>query len=461
MPAVVGHCLTVEKLGVPTVPVVTVCFQELVKTIAYKKAMPNQRFVFVPHPISGRTALECRKYLECNDPIAGKPIVEEIVSGLTKPLTHEEKKTGFIERSASRLVEPNTAENLQGLFVENGLTDGLPIVLPTEDKVADMLKGTSHRPDETVATMRPSPPHEAWEYTVEKVAVNAVMAGAKPQYFPVILAIAATGVTSLFTSTSSFARMVVTNGPIRKQIGMNSGIGALGPFNEANAIIGRAWTLISKNLGGGGVPRQTYLGTQGNNLNYNNVCFSEKEEALPSGWEPLHVQKGFNPGESVVSIFSGWSILNYGAFKPYPIHEVIKRQLVSLEMSGTGGHGPRANVGIDVTLLLDPLVARDLREKEGFDTKEKFSQWLVENTHMSMWNYKAISMGMPDALKAAQGEIEPPGSLSRHLSEAESPLPLLMPGNPVEIIVVGGETNPFWQVGDFRYVASASVDKWK
>jgi hypothetical protein len=387
--------------------------------------------------------------------------VEEIISGLTKPLTDKEKKTGFIERPAPRLVEPNTATNLQHLFVENGWTDGLPIVLPAEEKVTEMLKGTSREPNEVVATMRPSPPHEAWEYTVERVAVNAVMAGAKPQYFSVILAIAATGVTSLFTSTTSFARMVVANGPIPEQIGMNSGIGALGPFNEANATIGRAWILISKNLGGGGMPRQTYLGTQGNNLNYNNVCFAEKEEALRPGWKPLHVQKGFEPEESVVSVFSGWSILNYGAFKPYPLREVIKRQLVSLEMSGTGVHGPRANIGTEATLLLDPLVARDLKEKEGFETKEELSKWLVENTRMTMWNYKAIWVVMPDGLKAAKAGVEPPASLLKLLPEAESPLPLFMSENPVEIIVVGGETNPFWQAGDFRYIASASVDKWK
>jgi hypothetical protein len=188
------------------------------------------------------------------------------------------------------LIGPDTEENLQRLFYANGWTDGLPIVLPTEERIAKMLKGTSRRPDEVVGKMQASSVREFWSYTVEKVAVNAVMAGAKPEHFPVILAIASTGVPSLFTSTTSFARMVVVNGPIRNKIGMNAGIGALGPFNEANAVIGRAWTLLSKNLGNAGSPGSVYMGSHGNNLNYNNVLPGEGGE-FTEGWKPFHVQK--------------------------------------------------------------------------------------------------------------------------------------------------------------------------
>ena len=95
--------------------------------------------------------------------------------------------------------------------------------------------------------------------------------------------------------------MVIANGPIRKQIKMNCGLGALGPFNQANAVIGRAWTLISKNLGGAKLG-ETYLGDIGNNSNYNNKCFAENEEALPEGWSPFHVQKGLKP-KKALSVF--------------------------------------------------------------------------------------------------------------------------------------------------------------
>jgi len=453
--------LTVEKLGIPTAPVITSVFEDLVKTNAYKKGMPLQRFTFVPHPIAGKPASECREYLKGNDPITGKPVMQEIIEALTKPLTEEEKKTGFIERPAPpRLVGPDTPDNLQRLFLKNAWTDGLPIVLPTEEKVAEMLKGTSQKPNKVVATMRPSPPHEAWEYTVEKVAINAVMAGAKPEYFPVILAIASTGITSLFTSTTSFARMVVVNGPVRNEINMNSGIGALGPFNHANATIGRAWTLISRNLGGGGTPGSTYLGSQGNNFNYNNLCFAEKEEELPKGWKPLHVQKGFKPEESVVSLFSGWSIIDNGGFKPYPYNEVMKHQSLAFYTSGTGNcfkSGVPDSAAL--TLLLDPLVAKDLKEARGFKTKEELSQWLMKNTFKSAWAYWACR---PDDLQKAKDGVEPYASWLKLPEGALVPEPVFFdPKKPIEIMVLGGQTNPFWQAGDFNYVGSASVDKWK
>src|SRR5437667_9981861 len=121
------------------------------------------------------------------------------------------------------------------------------------------------------------------------------MSGAKPEYFPVILALASSGVTARGSTTSSAAAMVVVNGPIRTEIGMNAGIGALGPYNHANATIGRAYGLLSQNLQGGSVPNETFMGSQGNSLSYS-CCFPENEERSP--WEPFHVQHGFRPEES-------------------------------------------------------------------------------------------------------------------------------------------------------------------
>src|SRR5256885_1192007 len=106
-------------------------------------------------------------------------------------------------------------------------------------------------------------------YVDGKVAVNAVMAGARPEYFPVILALAATGVSARGSTTSSMAAMAVVNGPIRLEIKMNAGTGALAPYNHANATIGRAYGLFSQNLQGGSVPGVTYMGSMGNNYAYN------------------------------------------------------------------------------------------------------------------------------------------------------------------------------------------------
>src|SRR5438309_2372171 len=195
------------------------------------------------------------------------------------------------DRTTPRLVEPDTEANLQQQFLDNKWTDGLPIVLPTEKRVAEMLAATSRMPDEVVGRMQPTEFRAAWEYTVEQVAANAVMAGAKPEYFPVILALAASQVSARGSTSSSASAMVIVNGPIRHEIGMNAGIGAMGPYNHANATIGRAYGLLSQNLQGGSVPGVTYMGSQGNGYSFTNVTFAENEEASP--WSAFHTEHGF------------------------------------------------------------------------------------------------------------------------------------------------------------------------
>jgi len=457
----VVHCLKVEKLGVPTVPIVTEVFEELVKARVRKDGMPLMRFAFTPHPISDKSSLH-REYVEGNDPVTGRPFMQEIVELLTRPVSGEEKKEGELERPVPRLVGPESEDNLQSLFLENHWTDFQPIVLPTEERVAEMLKGTSHRPDEVVGEMRPAATHEAWQYTVEKVAINAVMAGAKPEYFPVILAIASTRQTSLFSSTTSFARMAVANGPIRNEIRMNSGIGALGPFNHANATIGRTWTLMSINLGGGAMPGETYMGTQGNNLNYNNICFAENEERSP--WQPLHVQKGFKPEESVLSLFSGWSYVNHPGLSEDHWRSNVIRVVSAFNPPGTPLSEewlPPGSPGLQggLTLLLDPLVAKDFKEREGFDTKEGLSQWIYENTLVPVDEYWSLTLAQTFHKPLADKGIEPYASWAK--LPKGTMIPVWATPNCVNIIVVGGGTNPIWFAGDFGYLASASIDAWR
>jgi hypothetical protein len=423
-------------------------FKSLVTTYAFKKGMPNERFTFVPHPVTGVPAATCRKYLEGKDPVTGKPVLQEIVEALTTPLSEEDKKTGFITRPTQRLVNPDTADNLSRLFLENGWTDGLPIVLPTEARVAEMLKGTSRKPNEEAGKMQPSSPHEAWSYAVEQVAVNAVMAGAKPEHLPVILALASTGVPSLFTSTTSFARMVVVNGPIRNEIKMNAGIGALGPFNYANSVIGRAWTLLSMNLSGSGKIGETYMGSQGNNYNYNNLCMPENEEELPPGWNPFHVQKGYKPQDSVVSTFNGWGFTHPDQSFGKPFHTQIPFWLKFVSPFSP------------VTLLLDPTIIKQLKEREGFDSKEQLIDWIYRNTSVTVGDFLDNFYSVQNfILPGARQGVEP--FASRIKLSRDAHIPQFASPNVIHILSVGGQTNLFWQAGDFGYISSASVDKWR
>ena len=388
-----------------------------------------------------------REYILGKDPTTGRQVLDEIMEALTKPLTEEEQKTGSIVRPVPRLVEADTEENLHQTFLKLGWTDGLPIVLPTEKRVAAMLKGTSHKPEEIIGKMRPTETQEDWEYTVEKVAVNAVMAGAKPEYFPVILALAASQMTALHSSTSSFAAMAVVNGPIRKEIGMNSGVGALGPFNHANATIGRAYGLLSRNLGGGAIPGETYLGSQGNPLNYSSVCFAENEEKNP--WEPFHVQKGFKPEESVVSVFRGRGLSHLLDVR----EKTWRQQFLNL----VTGITPAPTVNL--TLLLEPLAAKTLKEREKFDKKEKLSLWFHENSRIPAevyWDYQlVINYIEPLARKG----LEPYASYLKMPNDAM--IPRFADPKGISVVVVGGGMNAYWFAADFGYLKSVSVDSWR
>lgn len=206
-------------------------------------------------------------------------------------------------RLKSRRIELAPLEDdLESCF-ERGWTDGLPVVPPTEARVIRMLTGTTRSPAEIVGLI---PPNNV-ECTVEKVAINAVMAGCKPEYLPVVLTAVEAACLDEFcmhgvlATTYFSAPVVIVNGPMAKAIGMNSGINALGQGNRANATIGRALQLVIRNIGGGkpgGIDRAT-LGNPGKYT----FCFAEREDDTP--WEPLSVERGFAPHTSTVTLFAG------------------------------------------------------------------------------------------------------------------------------------------------------------
>jgi hypothetical protein len=396
-----------------------------VKSVAYTKGMPHQRFAFVPMPVMGKSPAELRAYVDGADPVTGKPVMEEIVEALTTPLRDEEKQKITVDRSTPRLVDPDSEQRLQQLFLDNGWTDRLPIVIPTEENVAAMLSGTRRQPQEIVGELRPTRTREAWQFTVEKVAVNAVMAGARPEYFPVILALAASGVTARPSTTTSGATMAVVNGPIRHTIGMNWGIGAMGPYNHANATIGRAFGLLSQNLQGGSVPGETYMGSQGNNYAYNSITYAENEERSP--WVPLHVQHGFSAGDSVVSLFRHCRTTSF----QMGLREKHWRDHVQYLLRGLNPHTPP-------TLILDPIVARQFIERGGLDTKEKLIRWIHDHATIPAgiyWDDQLIQNYIhPRALKGD----EPYATKLKARSDELIPM---FREDEIEIVVVGGETN--------------------
>ncbi len=436
--------MALEEGGVPTVAVHTNVFARLAQSVARVNGMPSTRQAFVPQPVVGRSPAELRAYIEGIDSVNGRPFMQEVIEGLTKPLEGEDLKGLSFDRSIPRLLEPDTEENLQRLFVEQSWTDFLPVVLPTEERVEAMLAGTSHGPDEIVGRLRPTMYREWWEFTVEKVAVNAVMAGARPEYLPVILAMAASGQTARSSSTTSFATPAIVNGPIRNEIGMNSGIGAMGPYNHANATIGRAYGLLSQNLQGGSVPGETYMGSQGNPLAYS-FAFAENEEASP--WEPFHVQHGFKAEESTASVFfGGW----YTVFGNGPRDTWEEKFRLSLAA---------CDPFLPPIVALDPLVARGFVER-GFDTKQKLVDWCAANARVPARVYWDNLWMQTLARPWAVAGIEP---YATHLKADPDELVQMFQPEDISVVVVGGETQPTWKLigGSLRLGAIVSVDAWR
>ncbi len=408
------------------------------------------RFSYTPHPVVSMPPDVLRGYIEGTDPVTGRRFVEEVLEALTKPYTLEESRNLAVVRPGPgkhpRLLEADTEDNLQRLFRERGWTDGLPIILPTEERVAGMLKGTSQPPDKLAGKAFMVDTQENLRVSVETVAIAAVMAGARAEHLPVLLAVASSGQPAIQPSTLPFTSALLVNGPIRNEIGMNSGMGALGPFSPVNAAIGRAWTLMSI-VWGWTRRKKTFWTSQGNNYSYNNLCMAENEER--SVWEPFHVQKGHKPEESFVSLFRGWNLLNStGAASRRSWGEEIKLQMQALP-----------GLFSSATLIMDPMLAAHLKQNEGFKTALDVGKWISENIRMpasQFWQNDIIDMLVaPLALAGVRPYAE-----WKKLPDDDLIAPYHRP-EKVNILVVGGEMSPLWKVGDLDNTATVSIDKWQ
>jgi hypothetical protein len=247
----------------------------------------------------------------------------------------------------SRRVELSPLEDDFEAIWSRGWTDGLPVVPPTEGRVLRMLDGTARPPDEVVAVVPPN----LVPVTVEKVAVNAVMAGCRPDYLRVVLAAVEAACTTEFNihgvlaTTWSVGPVLVVNGPMTRAIGMNSGINVLGQGNRANSTIGRALQLVVRNIGGGrpgGVDRAT-LGNPGKI----GLAFAEDEGGSP--WEPLAVERGLPPGTSAVTVVAAGGMRS--------ISDQASRTPDALSRNLALGVGPA-----DSVLIVSPDHGRVFRE---------------------------------------------------------------------------------------------------
>ncbi len=227
--------------------------------------------------------------------------MKDIVEGLSKPLSPEEKSPKQQSGKTPRVAFKGSLQEVNRFYYGKGWTDGLPIIPPTAEAVAEMMTGTDLPPDHVVATLIP----RKGKATVEKIAINAVMAGALPTYMPVLIAAVQsfadpkTRFDTFEVSTGSWAPFLAINGRIRNDINVNCSSGALSPGNIANAAIGRAVGLIVKNIGGARKAVED-MGVIGNPGKYSLVIGEDEEE---SPWEPLSIERGFQKEDNTVTVF--------------------------------------------------------------------------------------------------------------------------------------------------------------
>ena len=411
----------------------------------YQTGMPI-RYVSVPFPFTGQPRAVDVGYVTGKDMLSGRPLMTAVIGALTDPLTAEEKISGAPpeESVEPRMLPPNTEENLRVMFDEKEWTDFNTIVLPTEKRVTEMLKGTSHKPDEVIKTINIT--GGARPLTVEKVAISAVMAGASPEHFPVILALATQA--PFGNSTSSMANMVLISGPIRDKLKFNCGTNAMGPYNRSNAVVGRAFTIMSKTAGDLRNNVNAWE-TLGNTAQYNNMCYGENEALLPEGWAPLHVQMGFKPTENIVTVATGWSaIASVGASQSiYPTHYLMRDYMSSFCASGSAA-----------TVVIDPTVAGLLKDTHGFKTKEQLSEWFSQNIQKTAGSYWGNGVIQSTAVPLALQGLEPYATWRKLADDA-----LIKPfTNPraIHVIVAGGGVQTMWFVTDYGIRRGVSIDQW-
>ncbi len=302
------------------------------------------------------------------------------------------------EEFRSRQVELPTQEDTHEAMFERSWTDGLPVVPPTPQRVRRMLEGTSRDADEIVVLVPPN----LVECTVEKIAVNAVMAGCKPEFLPVVIAALEAICTEEFNmhgvlaTTMSVGPIFVVNGPIADEIGMNSEINVLGHGNRANSTIGRAVQLVILNVGGGGpggVDRSTFghMGKQG-------FCFSENEVSSP--WPSVAETRGFEPSQNVVTAFTGEGprlVVDQKSRTPESLTLNLAAHLISTVSS-------RMVAGMDAMLVLSP--EHSSRYEQAGWSKERFleeiTSMMMVDTDSIIAGAGGIEEGLPEAFRGVQ-----------------------------------------------------------
>lgn len=437
--------IRLEKLGKPGVFVVTDNFAHDAISSAEDNGMAPLRMVSVP----------AQEFYKRRISKAGvKPVaagsIDAMIEALTSPLTTKESKRKPKQRRmppTNRVIAKQyelAVEKFNQLYLKDHWGDGLPLVPPTPTLVQWMLKGTSRSHQEVIGTVAP----KNGTATIEKIAINAVMAGAKPEYLPVIIAAMEAlmdknyDLLHMTTSSGSFNLLIMVNGPIAKEIQMNSGIGFLGYGCRANNTIGRAVRLSLINLGYLW-PAENDMALIGRPSSHTFYTFAENEEKSP--YEPYHVSLGYKKENSCVTVSTvgsyegGMTIYGGGAVAPWTAESILEkiikeignaRRIFALFRRGVAN--PMAHPRKYI-LIFHPECAMELKNL-GY-SRESLQKYLYEHTSVP---YEELS---PEEIRGIQERMEASIVGGIMLSDVIPPnrIPvfkdLLKPGGKVPVVI--------------------------
>ncbi len=475
-----------EKAGKPAVVIVFKDQEECLKQGALLLGIPHVRTEYCTR--TGNGAEDAAR------------VIEPLMDTLVRPPTTKEQEGGRWEVPDKRILFEGTLDEAEEFYERaervpvlgnawmSLYTDGMAIRIPTEERVQTMLKGTSHKPDEVITLQSDHTPREMGvggkkgdpvrfepmkrTATVEKVAVNAVMAGCKPEYMPVLLAISEAGGGG---GDGRGSLGFCVSGPIAKEIGMNFDVGMLGPGNQANRSIGRAAELMWCNLGGN-IPKVTSCGIMGNPL-FN--CFPENADALPPGWKGINEEYDFKKDESVIYVL-GMRGGPPGSLT-FQSTEFSPGRYRTLQKSGSGGLAKRlAKEGIPgphnwleyqvsslwagreggYNFIILPEMAQHLYEA-GFKSKDEIYEWLYKASFMPFSEYRKHAS--PDFRTGGWRGVEK--TSGRPWKELPDDYMVPAVNDPYEnciIVAGGGEETSHWVNGRTPNADPAyGIDVWR
>lgn len=299
----VADGVVLEQRGVPTATVISTAFARAARVQASGRGMRDLPIVEIPHPMHTATRNQIEERAVAAASVIEKSLTQLFVAG---------------SNSESAALAPelplagNTADD-QEFFFAQGWTDGLPVVCPTEQKVAAMLATVARDSAELIG---PLPPRMR-RASIDMIARNAVLAGCLPAYFPVVLAAVEAlldencQLYGIQTATNTTTPLIIVNGPIAAELDINARGNVFGQGWRANATIGRAVQLVFRNLGGD-IPGETDMATHGQPGKFT-LCIAEAESDSP--WSPFHVEAGFRPEDSTVTVIGAsapQNVFTYG-----------------------------------------------------------------------------------------------------------------------------------------------------